>query len=311
MASVQYEPLENGLDYLASVVENLQGSPTPRELKYAVVHLAAGVEVLLKARLLNNDWRLVFTDVDRADEDALAAGTFKSVGIYEAIKRLRRAGVRIGEDDERAVIRSYQRRNALQHFGLSDSAEAIKASSARTLDFLVSFIGTELLPDDREVVLPVLESIRRGLQEIEGFVEVRLAGLKPQLKALAVLVTCPSCGQPAFIPGICDCRFCFYSSTGQEAAEEYVWSVLGESEYEAAKGRANWSLHACPDCGEEALVGGITDHRNPEMYWCCFEEGWALHYSEVNECERCGMLASRGIDDFILCDDCLQDMLLD
>lgn len=130
MAGVQYEPLDNGLDYLESVVENLQGSPTPRELKYAALHLAAGVEVLLKARLLNEDWRLVFRDVDGADEDALAAGTFKSVGIYEAIKRLRQAGVRIGEDNERAVIRSYRRRNALQHFGLRQSAEAIKASSA-------------------------------------------------------------------------------------------------------------------------------------------------------------------------------------
>ena len=309
MVGVQYEPLENGLDYLESVVENLQGSPTHRKLKYAVLHLAAGVEVLLKARLLNEDWRLVFRDVDGADEDALAAGTFRSVGIYEAIRRLRHAGVRIEEDNKRAVIRSYQRRNALQHFGLSDSAEAIKSSGAATLDFLVSFIGAELLPEDPDVVLPVLESIKSGLQEIEGFVEVRLAGLKPHLDALEVVVTCPSCAQPTFVPGICDCRFCFYSSSGQEAAEEYVWSVLGESEYEAAKGRTSWSLHTCPECDEEAFVGGITDHRKPNLYWCCFAEGWALHYSEVSECERCGRLASHGWDDFIFCDDCFQYML--
>jgi hypothetical protein len=306
MVGVQFEPLDNGLDYLESVVTSLQGTPSPTDLKYAVLHLAAGVEVLLKARLLNEDWRLVFRNEDEANEDALAAGSFKSVGVYEALRRLRRIGVRIAEEQELAVGRSYQRRNALQHFGLTDTAEAIKSSSAITLNFLISFIGHELLPDDPEVVLPVLDSLRAGLQAIEGFVEVRLDSLKSFLETLEVVVTCPSCAQPSFVPGMCDCRFCFFSATGTEAAEEYLWSVLGESAYEAAKGRTGWSLHICPECGEEALVGGVIDHRRPNTYWCCFTEGWALHYSEMNECERCGMLASFGVDDMILCDACIQ-----
>jgi hypothetical protein len=45
-------PVDNGLDYLVSVVDHLRGEEVGRrELKYAVVHLQAAVECLLKYRL--------------------------------------------------------------------------------------------------------------------------------------------------------------------------------------------------------------------------------------------------------------------
>ncbi|MFD5074512.1 hypothetical protein [Streptomyces sp. NPDC058371] len=49
---VDFPPVENGLDYLLSVVEHLARPPqdmTPRHLKYAVLHLQAATEVLLKS----------------------------------------------------------------------------------------------------------------------------------------------------------------------------------------------------------------------------------------------------------------------
>ncbi|WP_186784533.1 hypothetical protein [Streptomyces sp. CBG33] len=49
---VDFPPVRNGIDYLTSVVEHLSRTrPDPRDLKYAVLHLHAATEVLLKARL--------------------------------------------------------------------------------------------------------------------------------------------------------------------------------------------------------------------------------------------------------------------
>lgn len=42
---VDYPPVPNGMDYLDSVVDHLSGEPKPRDLKYAVLHLQAGVIV--------------------------------------------------------------------------------------------------------------------------------------------------------------------------------------------------------------------------------------------------------------------------
>ena len=52
-------PVQNGLDYLKSAVEHLRGDPGPRELKYAVLHLQAAAEVLLKVQLIRVQLRLL------------------------------------------------------------------------------------------------------------------------------------------------------------------------------------------------------------------------------------------------------------
>lgn len=49
-----------------------------RHLKYAVLHLAAGVEVLLKARLQYEHWSLVFAQPGTATREALAEAPFRS-----------------------------------------------------------------------------------------------------------------------------------------------------------------------------------------------------------------------------------------
>ena len=78
---VDLSPLENGLDYLRSVVDALAGDPTTRDLKYAVLHLAAGIEVLAKYRLHCEHWTLVVSKLDdpKIDRAAFERGDFTSV----------------------------------------------------------------------------------------------------------------------------------------------------------------------------------------------------------------------------------------
>jgi hypothetical protein len=48
------------------VVSHLGGTPSAQDLKYAVLHLQAAREVLLKVRLIREHWTLVFKNPDKA-----------------------------------------------------------------------------------------------------------------------------------------------------------------------------------------------------------------------------------------------------
>ncbi|MFJ8973646.1 hypothetical protein ACIRJ3_30560 [Streptomyces anulatus] len=65
------------MDYLISAVEHLDSSPTARDLKYAVLHLQAATEVLFKARLIVQDWRLLSKKPAEADTGAFDRGDFQ------------------------------------------------------------------------------------------------------------------------------------------------------------------------------------------------------------------------------------------
>ena len=72
--SIEFPPVRNGLDYLESAIKHLRGHPSARDLKYAVLHLQAAVEVLLKVRLIREHWALVFRYPDKASRGAFSSG---------------------------------------------------------------------------------------------------------------------------------------------------------------------------------------------------------------------------------------------
>src|SRR5690242_18279809 len=147
---LDFPPVRNGIDYLASVVEHLDENKSdvgPRDLKYAVLHLQAAVEVLLKARLQREHWGLVFKDPGKATRKAFEGGDFESCGTDATIERLRDiAGIAIDRKEAEALKDLAKDRNALQHYGLTHNAHAVEARAGRVLDFLMRFLDTRLLP---------------------------------------------------------------------------------------------------------------------------------------------------------------------
>ncbi len=72
---VKYELFENGLDFILSGLEHLSTKPlNKRAYKFGVLHLAAGIELILKERLRREHWSLLFENVDKANAAALASG---------------------------------------------------------------------------------------------------------------------------------------------------------------------------------------------------------------------------------------------
>ncbi|MFG3172325.1 hypothetical protein [Streptomyces sp. NPDC048200] len=260
---VDFPPVVNGMDYLASVVDHLSGTPTPRDLKYAVLHLQAATEVLLKARLLQEHWSLIFRDPGRADRGRFESGDFESCGTNETIGRLRSIiGIDLPKPFVDEIGQLARWRNALQHYGLTAGVPAVESRTAHILDFLLVFISDELLPGlrsaDSAYADEGLYHIRSQLSAMQAVIKARMDRLRPVLApATARTVMCPDCGQVALTVGTSplQCHFCeetFHAAAN--LAEFYVGVALGKEWERGFEDRTKWPISECPDCGEEALV---------------------------------------------------------
>jgi hypothetical protein len=260
---VYFPPIVNGIDYLYSVVDHLSGEPQPRDLKYGVLHLQAATEVLLKARLLQEHWSLVFKDPGRADRARFESGDFESCGTAETISRLRDI---IGIDLPRAAADEINQlakaHNALQHYGLVAPAPAVESRTAQILDFLQMFITEHLLPglggEDAVHAEDGTHYIHARLGEMRALIKARMVRLGPELASFAErTVECPECGQSAVIVGSPPlfCRFCeaeFYDAVN--FAQFYVGVVQGKEWDPRYEDLASWPIRTCPSCTRDALV---------------------------------------------------------
>ncbi|MFB7649424.1 hypothetical protein ACFC0S_15795 [Streptomyces sp. NPDC056084] len=279
-----FPPVANGVDYLVSVVELLQreeGPASARDLKYAVLHLAAGTEVLLKARLFMEHWSLVFTDPGAATRAALEDGSLSSCSPDQTRKRLKNiVGISFAGHEEQALKDIAAKRNSLQHWGLvgdQASAASVTSTTATVLNFLVSFVDEHLIPElkepERSAAELEMEHVRDGLHYIEEYVRERMKDLAPRLGPVRrTTVRCPLCGQWALIvPGYSnapgadsindtynvECLFCSATLNAVEAAHEYNAVILGRygeaEEYDGPEG-----IYTCPLCPHGLLVHGVS-----------------------------------------------------
>ncbi|MFD1145649.1 hypothetical protein [Saccharothrix hoggarensis] len=330
--SIDFPPLENGLDYLTDAVHRLTRTPSPRDLKYAVLHLHAGVEVLLKYRLICQDWRLILEDKDKdatlaeVTEEDYQAGRFRSIGVGKALKRLQTLqDVTFTSGQKRAAAALERFRNQLQHHGLTSTAEAVEAQAAKALGFIVDFIDTHITPEthltaaDEQVLAEAMPDIRSALGTITALVNQRMQGLRPVL-ARVWTAWCPDCGQLAVLledrhpdrPHGSEhsrprCVFCTARWDSREAyVDDFTGTRLGlGSHYEAAHDGGDTPTEPCPECGHDMVVwfDPTTGEPGPNRSGLCFFCGCEFN----DRCPRCECpVDNRDIDEgTALCSDCI------
>ncbi|WP_406067723.1 hypothetical protein OG372_04090 [Streptomyces sp. NBC_01020] len=302
--SVNFPPVENGIDYLRDVVDRLarrDASPVaPRDLKYAVLHLQAATEVLLKYRLALEHWSLVVEKLDLAKtskgkqitQERFDRGDFLSCSPGETVLRLQNiVGVSISAEEESAIRSLAKSRNALQHYGLTDTEGTIESRAAEVLDFLIRFLDEELLPElaeeQRDRVEDDLEYIRTGLARIRGFVKQRMERLQVELAPFEDrTLECPNCRQWALVAGGEEgttCLFCHVTLDPKLTAWDYANNILHLPWRDAPRTHHLFSQPAtppidpCPNCFEEALVAGVVTYSlkdQPTSF--CFDCGVAF-----------------------------------
>ncbi|WP_445527455.1 hypothetical protein [Streptomyces cyslabdanicus] len=306
---LDFPPIPNGVDYLRSVVDHLDEATgvEPRDIKYAVLHLQAAAEVLLKARLFREHWSLVFKDPGKATTKTLADHSFESCTTIAAVERLRNiARISVSDQDVKALKALADDRNALQHFGLTHNARAVEARAVVVLDFLVRFLDEELLPHlaDEEIreIAQDMDRTRGGLTTIRSFVAKRMHRLRSNaLKGQERSTTsCPSCGQLALIlaAGGGRCHFCS-TDWSSGALAEHFQSALDTEQCE------------CPACGAWTLAD-LVDFVSPEIaeLHYCLECAARFPAGTLGTCNGCGVPWPYPEHEAaqLLCDHCQRDI---
>ncbi|OAB27373.1 hypothetical protein [Paenibacillus macquariensis] len=299
---VKFELFENGLNFVVSALGYLNEPIQPSDLKYAILHLSSGIELILKERLRREHWTLLFNKLDKASYQDYNNGKFTSATFNECITRLIHiCEVDISQQNKNHLNSLRDKRNRFEHFGIVDTSEALKATAADALNFLIDFINNELedeLDNDDMVV------IREEVLKFDAFVHQRWKAIGDPLAKAFLVVTCPRCLQDAadLSDGL-HCLFCGYKNDDPEdVANEYVSEVLRESKYAIVTQGGEWPIYSCPNCYSETLV------RTDEVY-ICFQCSESWDPGDIKECMRCSRLCFAKEDDFFsLCNICLEDI---
>jgi hypothetical protein len=307
-----FQPIENGMDYLLSVTRHLADEPAPRDLKYAVLHLHSAVEVLLKARLMQEHWTLVFEKPESATRGQYEEAEFKSCGVVDAFDRLERiAGLDLGYRGriEQHVSKLVKWRNALQHFGLTAPAPAVEKTAVNILDFLLEFVQNHLRPAldkaGRATLADEMTAVSDGLGEIKKLVTYRWNRIRASLDGLRDnTVTCGMCDQAALVINGRDlaCRFCqFPLGDGEDAAMLYAEFVLNRPAFDDRD--VEPVVDECPECSVNALVQGARLASGRTAGYLCFHCG--LDFDDWGVCDECHvpMLVVGGNSS---CDQCIE-----
>jgi hypothetical protein len=306
---VAFGLLENGLDFILSSTNHLSKSLSKADIKYGILHLSSGIELVLKYRLSKEHWSLLFQDIDKASRDSFESGDFKSVDFESCISRLKKiSSLEIKDEDCNNLKLFKKKRNKFEHFNILDSEIALKSYSTKVLSFIIDFIDEYIPKEDiKDSESEILDKIRQNLVKFNEFVKHRLEEIKPILDSskYSPIVVCPICFQETLeIDNGAKCYFCNYNGTGYEVAENFINNVLGIDKYSCIKDGGDYPLYICPNCGLETFVYSDTDTGLNS--WICFSCGNCYDYDDIDFCSVCNEPFLCKEDSGNICDDCFK-----
>lgn len=305
--NIQFDLIENGLDFISSGVQYILKDDSPHKLKYAILHLSAGTELLLKELLKREHWSLIFENPNSAKYEFLKTGEFKSVDFETLIIRLTNICEFEFSVREISVLRQLKKlRNKIEHFEFDANIETVKSLSSRILCLVLSFINTNfdfksLSIDSQDYII----GLREALSEFKEFAILRTAQIKSDLDEAQKqfnIENCPTCIQSAFVLNEpLKCLFCGYSDAPKEAALLYAENILNASYHLCVVDGGEFPVIDCIHCdGEETFVS------KEDGYVCfnCFETN---KNDELKSCNDCGQIFESSYEDGLnLCQYCAE-----
>jgi len=145
MKKISLNLLDNGLDYIYESISFLQpiysDQPSFRHeiflshndsrhvWKYSVLNLYSGIQLLLKEKLKQEHWSLIFQDISSASQEKLNSGDFVSVYHDELIKRLRSISKITINDESINTLREF--RNRFEHFHVDISKDIMGSANLK------------------------------------------------------------------------------------------------------------------------------------------------------------------------------------
>ncbi|CVK19211.1 TFIIB-type zinc ribbon-containing protein [Sporomusa sphaeroides] len=310
---MQYTVFENGLDFILSAINNLSvanegaidEAEKKRLIKYALLHLSSGIELVFKHHLLQENWTYVFADMNKARKKDLETGDLKSADSETIIGRLENlCDINLNESDKRCLKNLRGRRNKAEHFKLDENILSIESSIHKSISILIKFIAEhydieEFSEEERQLFFEIKDAMRGLTQHYD---DAKLLARKELEQSGESAIICPECKEKFLVidGGSVKCCFCKYEDSGESAAEDYVNNVLGMDAYSTIKDGGEYPLYTCLECGCESFV---FDYEKGTAI--CFSCGHQCDIDELSFCSCCGALLYNHADCIEICSDCL------
>lgn len=293
MVELRLTLVGNALDFFSQAVLLLDQNE-PRKLKYAILHLASAAELMLKARLAQEHWTLIFRNPSKASIEEFERRKFTSVDFDGTLERLKNV-CRLDLSRHRATLQALRdMRNEIQHFEFGGAIPEITSILVKTWSFLWDFIHEEVAHQLDGELSALLDDIKGRMIKLEAYVRQRLAEIASRLagplREGTLIVGCPFCLQETLVvPGEEDpyCPFCRYESDSEQVADDWATVFVGYPHTDPKERSIDPVLKECPACGVETMIEFESGSMYPaDPAWICFSCGESG--SPTSECHSCG-----------------------
>jgi len=203
MAVIKLNLLDNALDYIYEAVRPifLTSTYSQHSWKYSILHFFSGIELLLKEKLKQEHWSLIFQDVNNANQQKFLEGDFVSVYHDELIKRLN--GISKVNINDEPIKKLRDLRNRFEHFEVNISiieCEEIVADALYEIIKFWEYNFKDTCTKEQQVKFNMIESIAL---DFKTFKTQRLKKFKKAIKGVqqnnnGLIVLCPYCGTESF-----------------------------------------------------------------------------------------------------------------
>lgn len=327
----KYTVLENGFEFILTAINDLlnvdvnatDSIANKRYIKYSLLHLSSGIELVLKHRLLREHWTYVFEDMNKAKKDKLDSGDFTSARNDVIIQRLRTlCDVEFPKDEEIIIKTLRAKRNSAEHFSLCDDIPTLKTLIHSSITLLINKILEYYNPgtftdEEHDLFL----NIQSSLHKFEQHYDDALAMAKKELEPSGMegeALTCPQCFEDFLLIdessydgyGGAKCTSCSYEALGEKAARDYISNVMGVTEHDVATiYGGELPLFDCPNCNDWSLVFDEVDD-NATCFSCGFNENCVVLLTCSN-CDKRFVCVQYADDDCASCPECGEDVPFD
>ena len=304
---IEFDLLENGLDFIVNSLKPILESKNDHDLKYSVLHISAGTELILKEILRAEHWSLIFVNIDQASYSKLRTGDFQSVTFETILLRLQNiADIEVPPNAIKFIRELRKKRNRIEHFAFKEIDVAIKSNVSKVLSHLLELIkeNLEIKKFSNKSQLLYRDILKKSATFNE-FTYITYSKLKKNIeqyeKDAIKIIDCPECFQKTLpLDGGIACLFCGYTDTPENVAHLYIENILGLSEYLEVKDGGYFPLENCPDCGTRTLL--VQDHDF--LCFCCSTK-WGI--DDLRTCDWCNEYYKGKDGDFGMCDECREE----
>jgi|GEM_PF-1767090 len=292
MSKLELSLVENAFDFFLEAIDQIDQT-NPKKLKFSILNMASAVELILKAKLQQEHWALIFRDPSKASWDYFEKGNFRSADFQDVQDRIE-AICKIRLSKHKTILKKLREmRNRLQHFAYSGQVMEITSVLTKTWSFLWDFIHDHL-PEEAEEQEARLNEIRERMARHEVFIKQRFNEIKGQLdeakEDVVPVISCPSCLQDTLIiPGgeAPTCCFCRYEREPVEVADDWATVFVGYPHTDPKERMIEPVLKECPECGQETMIEFEDDSMiPPDPAWVCFSCGESGPPMVI--CHNCG-----------------------